>query len=67
MALIRRCDCCMTETKPPRMFSLSESQDDWYVVYRPGDEEGLTFCGMRCVTDYFATRKAIEGISGVEG
>ncbi len=57
----------MTETKPPRMFSLSESQDDWYVVYRPGDEEGLTFCGMRCVTDYFATRKAIEGISGVEG
>ena len=62
MSLIRRCDSCLTETKPPRMFG--EHQDDWYVVYSPADEEGLTFCTMECVTNYFAARKLIQDIEG---
>ena len=61
MSVIRRCDNCRTETTPPSLFS--EHPDDWYCLYRPGDEQGLNFCTEKCVTDYFNAKRMIEEIS----
>lgn len=60
MALIRRCDNCRKEGSPPKMFSAET--DDWYTLYKSG-EEGLNFCTIKCVQEYFTAQRMIEGIT----
>lgn len=61
MSVIRRCDNCRTETIVPSIFN--GEADDWFCLFRPGDEQGLNFCQEKCVTDYFLSKSLIEEIS----
>ena len=59
MSVLRRCDNCRREGDVPKMLSLVP--DDWYALYQPGERDALNFCTANCVTDYFTSKKLIEG------
>ena len=57
MATFRRCDSCRKEVEATMGFM---NEDDWWHAYQVGGST-LTFCSDGCMTDYYVSKRMIEG------